>query len=85
MYPQEKELACTKCKSRVAFTKPDYSKPSEKHFCYNGSAKEAQWSVMFPLKERTGSELCYVCEKIELGLMELTETRGSNSAIILTY
>ena len=85
MHPKEKELACTKCHNQVAFTKPDKSRLAEKHFYYNGSAEEAQWNMLFPMKERDGSELCYICEKAEARLMKPMEKQEVDYAGILTY
>ena len=79
MYP------CAKCKNKTAFTKPDYSKPAEKCYFYNGSAEEAQWNMLFPMKERTGNELCYICEKEDLRLIKLSEAQEATNSGILTY
>jgi len=65
----KREIACAQCKHHTAFTKVDLTKPAERCTFWNGSSKEAQWNMLRPMKERDGTELCYVCDKIHRKLM----------------
>jgi len=72
MTPEEKrmkalqELSCDRCHAYTALPRADRTKESERtEWVVN---KEVKFAVLFPLQERTGKELCYLCQKIVSGL-----------------
>ena len=56
-------LSCVKCHHYTAYPKVDKEKPAERvDWTLN---KQNHFNVLHPLKEQTGQELCYLCQKIE--------------------
>jgi len=56
-------LSCAKCHHYTAFPQVDKEKPAERvEWTLN---KQDHFAMLRPMKEQTGKELCYLCQKLE--------------------